>query len=158
MLNFKSIRTKLLFFFVTILIVVCLGIGGTSYYISSYTVETMTDMSLTQIVGGGAKLVQSRLEMHLNALEAIAANPLISNPQVPIEEKLNMLDEELERSGYLRIGIGDLKGHLQYTNGTTSDVGERVAYQMALKGTHAVNDPIVQRRWKHCAPVLCSNI
>ncbi len=145
MLTFKSIKTKILTFFITILVVVCLGIGGTSYYISSNTIEEMTDASLTAILEGGAKLIESRMETHFNALEAIAANPLISNPQVPIEEKLNMLDKELERSGHLRIGIGDFNGHLQYTNGNTADVGERASYQMALKGTSAVNDPTVSK-------------
>lgn len=145
MLRLKSIKTKLSLFFGALLLAVCVGFGALSSMESSAAISSTVDESLMQIALEGAKVVQSRIQTQLNSIEMLAASEAIQDDQRAMEEKLKLLQKEAERSGHVRMGIGDLNGNVMMSDGSATNLADRENYQMALAGKNAVSDPVISK-------------
>ncbi len=140
----KSIRTKLILFFSGLIVIVCAGIGITSYIVSANTIDSMTDSSLMEITTASTKLIQSRMYTYVNALEALAENHYIKSDELTTDQKIQLLQNEVVRSEHLRMGIGDTDGNVKFTNGATINVATSAYYQKVLAtGLYVISDPIV---------------
>ncbi|NMA67882.1 MAG: methyl-accepting chemotaxis protein [Desulfitobacterium sp.] len=143
--NVKSIKLKLklVSLFGLLIIGVCLGFGFISYNIASNALVDSTDEALVQLAREATKVVNSRIDSELNALEVLAQNSSVISDTVTLEEKLSILQQEAERRGHLRVGIADLTGNANYTDGTRNlDVSGREYFQKALTGEATVSDPM----------------
>lgn len=145
MLKLKSIKTKLSFLFGGLLFVICIGIGIITYIVSSNALSASIDESLSQLADTGAKVVQERVTAQLNTLAALAETDAIKKDTLTLDEKLKLLDNEVKRSGHLRINIADMKGIAKNTNGDISDISTREYFIKAAAGESTVSDPIVSK-------------
>lgn len=145
MMKLKSMKAEMCLMFTALLIVVCLGLGYISYTQSGSSLTATINEALVQFTRESSKMIESRVQVQLNALEALAGTETIRSPQVPTRDKLALMNEEVQRTGHLRMGIGDMQGHIALTNGTTSDALDREYYQAALSGKSAVSDPVISK-------------
>ncbi len=139
----KSIKTKLVVYFGTLLAVTCIGLGFISYINSLNALKTNLKILLPEIAEETAGNIRSRLDGELKTLEAIAAREEIKDPNIPIETKLKILAKEGERIGALRMGIVSLEGNLTNTDGTTDSLKNREYFPKAIGGDSVAADPVV---------------
>jgi methyl-accepting chemotaxis protein len=144
-LQFKGIRGRLVLLFGSLILAICLGFGAFSYLASSTTMKGVLDESLLQLAREAAKIAASRVDSQLNALEAVAETEIVKTETLSVEEKLNLLENEVKRSGHIRIGIADSRGYTVFTNGTTAELGDRAHFKKAIQGERAISEPIISK-------------
>ncbi|WMJ77752.1 MULTISPECIES: methyl-accepting chemotaxis protein [unclassified Sedimentibacter] len=145
MTKLKSIRTKLSLAFGLLILMVCAGLGLITYIQSSSAISSQVDESLEQLTREASKLVKGRTDLHLNALEVAAESDLIKSETIAIDEKLDFLKREVERSGHLSMAVVDINGNGLNTKGETVSVSEREYFKKAMSGEKSVTDPMVNK-------------
>ncbi len=141
----KSIITKLVLLFSLVLLVVCGTLGVVSYNFSSKAVVNEVDITFEQLAESGAMIVEEYVNAQIDSLEVLANNAFIRNPAISIGDKMEILMEEIERAGHIRMGIADLSGSLTSSNGAVSDIKDRSYFRDAAAGKPSVSDPIVSK-------------
>ena len=90
-----------------------------------------------------AKQIRHILNTELTKVESIAARPEVKTMDWSVQE--NVLKQEVERIGCLRLNIIDLNGSACSTDGTTADLSTRSYFTKALQGTANASDPVVSK-------------
>lgn len=67
----------------------------------------------------------------------------IKGDTLTIDEKLDLLNNEVKRNGHLMMDVVDINGQAKTTDGNTLDLSSRDYFIKALSGENAVSDPIV---------------
>ncbi len=145
MFQFKSIKTKLSMVFTGLLCLVCVGIGVTSYLVSREALTESLKDSILSATREAANVVEKTIEVQTNALEALAGSDWMQTDDLSTKEKLEKLQSEADRSGHLRMGIADLKGNAEYTDGKSIDISDRDYFLKAAAGDVSVSDPILSK-------------
>lgn len=101
----KSIKTKLLVYFGSVLIILSVGLGVISYVSSVKTMNKEIEYQLPQTANQAALILESRINGYLNSLDTLAEQKTISDMSVPMEEKANILKNEMSKKGHLRMAI-----------------------------------------------------
>lgn len=120
-------------------------IGGFIYYFASNAIVANISESLTEIAVLGAKAVENNLKGNLEVIETIAAEEPIKDPNIPLEEKVEILKAEVKRNGFARMSIADLSGNSLTTEGVRLYVGDRDYFKLAKEGKKNISDPLVSR-------------
>lgn len=138
----KSIRIRIMVYFSVLLLVAFGALAGVSYYNSSNAMLAQTVESLQEVAKQASKVVEKSIHTQLNALEVIATNNVITDINAPWEDKIKVLNEEVKRSGHLRMAIADLDGNMRTTAGVNTSVKDRDYFKAAAAGKSFVSDPI----------------
>lgn len=101
--------------------------------------------SLIRFAEQGATTVDAFVSGRLSEARLIAANGIISNSKLPLDQRLTELQEQLKLDEYIRISIADLDGNTVTNNGTKLYIGDRDYFKEALAGALYVSDPMVSR-------------
>jgi len=141
--KFKSITTQITIVFGIVISVICIGLGISTYSNSSEALKTNIDDNLLEMARADAKIISGKITAQLNTLEALANSPWLKGNDLTSDEKLALLQDEVERSGHRSIIISDTNGITQSTNGSSVDVHDQEYFIKALSGESAVSDPIV---------------
>lgn len=145
MFQLKSIKTKLSLFFGVLIFFICLGLGSVSYITSRNALSESINESISQMARESAKGVARELRVQTNTLEALAGSDFLKKNNLTTDEKLELLEGEVERSGHIKMGIIDLKGNGKFTDGTSSNVADREYYTNSLAGNISISDPLVDK-------------
>ena len=92
-----------------------------------------------------AKVVAERVNAQLDTLSALAETDAIKGDALTLDEKLNLLKNEVKRSGHMRINIVNTNGQAKSTNGNITVISSRDYFIKALSGENAVSDPIASK-------------
>ncbi|WP_160676342.1 methyl-accepting chemotaxis protein [Clostridium sp. C8-1-8] len=141
----KSIKVKLMLFLGLLIGVICIGLGILAYFDSSRSLKSNIGKTLPSIAEQAANTIQGELNGKLGALEVLASREDIKDLNIPYENKLPILLDEVKRSGSVRIGIADKDGNLKYSDGKSSNVKDRDYFKKAIAGTSNVSDPLVSK-------------
>ncbi len=141
----KSIKTKVIVYIGGLLLLVCVGFGVISYTTSSKALLTSVEESLPQLALQTAKVIESRVQGQLSNLESLANNDTIQDTGANWEKKLHILNDEIDRNKYTRIGIADKNGKLLYSDGSNVDISDIDYFKKAMSGEKSVTDPIVSK-------------
>lgn len=144
-MKFKSITTKMSLLFGIITFIVCMGLSGLAYLNASSSLKASINENLIEIAVADAKVIAEKINIQFNALESLANNPWINGNDLPIEEKLNFLQNEVKRTGHKSIMLADTEGVAVNTTGETVYIFERDYFKKALSGENAISDPIISK-------------
>jgi methyl-accepting chemotaxis protein len=144
----NSIRTRISLSFAVIILIACTGIGVISYINASKVLVNNTGNSLKSIAVGATEIINLKLHSVVSALEVIANNDDIIEKNVPWEQKLELLNQEIERSGHLAMGIADSAGNVTYTDGTAENLVSQSYFIKALSGKYSISDLILDQSAK----------
>lgn len=144
-MRFKSISTKISLLFGILMAVMCLGLGMVAYFTSSNALKESNDSSLIEIAHANAEVIAQRMEVQLNALEAVAENQWLKEDELTLDQKLELLKAEEQRSGHYYMLIADPQGNAKLTNGQTINIADRDYFLQALSGKSAVSDPLFSK-------------
>jgi methyl-accepting chemotaxis protein len=139
MLNFHSIKTKMLLLLGLIILVFSVGMGFMSYYISSQALIGNLDQMLPEMAKESALLIERNIESNFGSLDAITYN--LKDSKLTKDQKYAKLKIHETRGKYLLLGIADLEGTLTTSNKKEISIKELKVYQKALAGDQAVSEP-----------------
>jgi methyl-accepting chemotaxis protein len=140
----KSIKTKLVLLFSILLIVVSVGLGFISLLSSSDALVSSVDKTMPKIADQGAKLVESRIDNELQALNLLATIDALEVNDI-LDKKIEFLSSRKKMRDYIRMGFADKNGDAIYENGDKANVKDREYFQKALTGELVVSDPIISK-------------
>ena len=138
----KSIKTKITLLISVLLVVVCAGLGISSYIISSNTLISNVNTELSQLAKQGAYSVEKSLDEQWTSLEVLASNDKIRDPNVQMADKIKIMQEEAKRTGDINIVYADIAGNAVAPNGSIVNIKDRDYFKKALNGERAVSDPV----------------
>ncbi|MGK0464876.1 methyl-accepting chemotaxis protein [Clostridium sp.] len=141
----KSIKAKLVVFLGLLIVVICIGLGTTSFINSSKALTSNLSKTLPKIAEQSASNIQGRIEGQLGSLEVVAVNHEIHDLKIPWENKKVILLEEAKRNGNLKMGIADKNGDARFTDGMDTNISERDYFKKALSGEKNVSDPLLSK-------------
>ncbi len=138
----KSIKLKLVLVFCILLVLVCAGLGISTYTISSNALISNVNSELTELSKQGASIVLTSLNEQWTSLEVFAQNDVIADPSIPWNKKLSEMQKEIKRTGDINVMIADAQGNTKSPDGKDVSIKDREYFQKAIKGERAVSDPI----------------
>ncbi len=142
----KSIKTKVVLSISAMILFVSLVIGIAIYFIASAVFTESQNNSLEALASQGANVVRESLEKEWAALETLAVNEIICNPEIAMDKKIEVMHAEAKRHKAINIAFADMEGNTLAPDGVTViNVSDREYFKKALKGEKAVSDPIENR-------------
>ena len=138
----KSIGKRMIVSTTSILIILTLTLGLISYYISKEELIKSYDELLYNKATDSANLVNEQIISYTLSVETLGNLEVLSNPDVPKEEKYEVLKIEKARLKFSHIGISDIQGNLLLDNDTKIDIYQKNYFQRAISGKTYFSEPI----------------
>ncbi|WP_280770657.1 methyl-accepting chemotaxis protein [Salipaludibacillus daqingensis] len=144
----KSIKTKLIFSFSTLILVISISLGFLILQDASNSIVNEAESGLESLSSEGARLTESRQESEFRYLDGLTNMEQLSNPEEELEVKMDILLNEVEETDYLRIGVSDLNGNLYLSdtygiNNEIVDINEREYYHDSMAGERGMMPPSI---------------
>ncbi len=139
-----SIRIRIIAFSLVSLMIVALGLGFISYFLASNSLKDSLENSLVSLSEQGAKQVSANLDLYTIVLEGIANRNVVRSMDWEGMQK-TALQDEIERTFYIGMGVVDLNGQAKYPDGTTADLSDRDYIKKAMSGQTTVSDVIISK-------------
>jgi len=141
----KSIKVRIVVCVLALLAVVCSGFALISYNTALHALDAETEKLLPQVAVQAGEIVKKAIDSQYNAMEVIAQDPVISDINTSMEQKMMILSKEVERSGHIRMGIADLNGDMISTDGSMMNIADRAHFKNAIEGRNFVSDPTISK-------------
>jgi len=139
----KSIKLKLIVYFVLILLTASSILGVISYRNASNAIINEVSEAVENLAKEGTMLVNSRIQNQLVEIEAIASRSEIEGMKWDIQKQT--LHSEMERFDFLALGVVYPDGTTLYNDGSTAELGDRDYVQKAFSGETNISDFILSR-------------
>lgn len=141
--SFNSIKTKLVISFSLLILLATVGIGVVSVQQASKAITKEAETALVIVAKDAAELTESRINIQKKTIEMISVREDIQSMDWEVQQRV--LQQQLKRTGFLDLAIVTPDGTATYTNGTTSQLGDRSYVQKAFEGNIWVSDLIISR-------------
>lgn len=144
----KSIKIKMMLVMVLVVALISGILAATSISTASKALVDRSIQALEDLAGEGAIIAEARIDAQFTYLEGLAKIQRLHDPQADLDAKMDILLEETEKSGFLRIGVSDLQGNLYLSDsygigGSVVDISEREYYHTSMDGQRAIMIPSV---------------
>ena len=140
----KSIATKISIYIGILVVLICGVLGVFAYRDGADAVRAETAEALKLMAEEGSRYLESRFELQLAVLEAVAERPEIRSMNW-VEQLPTIRSEEERLSQFLALGVVDSTGFARYADGSTADLRDRAYVIGALAGKANVSDLILSR-------------
>lgn len=137
-----SIGKRMIISTTSILIVLTLVLGLVSYFISKDELIKSYNELLYNKAVDSAKLVDEQITSYTLSVETLGNLEVISNPDIPKEEKFELLQTEKARLKFSHIGLANVQGNLILDNGTEVDIYQKDYFQRAISGKTYFSEPM----------------
>lgn len=124
---------------------IALTVGLLMYFAVTRVLIDDLENSLIRFAQQGATTVETYLSGRISEAKSIAANSIISNTDLPLEQRLDELKRQLEIDIYRRLSIADSEGISFTTDGIKLNISDREYFIEAMKGNSFVTDPFTSR-------------
>lgn len=140
-----SIGLKLTLSF-TALMAIAISIVAVISYSSSYNIIYENSKgSLEAKVSDGAEIVAAKVSTLLKDVEMVSYNSQIQSMDWELQKEV--LRSEVDKKGFLRLGIADLSGKSNFSDGTSSDIYDKAYFKSALQGTASISEPEMDKTY-----------
>ncbi|MGB8452683.1 MAG: methyl-accepting chemotaxis protein [Anaerocolumna sp.] len=139
----KSIKTKLIVYFSLLILLVSVLLGIISIQSAGKSITKEGENALASLSMEDSKLTQSRIETQKRLLEMIAINEEIVDMNWTNQQKL--LKALVKETDFLDMAVVGPDGTAKYSDGTTSELGDRDYIQKALNGETNVSDVLISK-------------
>lgn len=139
----KSIRTRLIMYFSLLILLVSSLLGVISIESAGKSITKEGEKGLVSLSKEDSKLTHSRLEVQIRTLEMLALNETIQGMNWPDQQ--TVLKSQLEKTDFMDMAVVDAGGTARYTDGTTSELGDRDYVQKAFHGEANVSDVLISK-------------
>ncbi|MFT4146768.1 MAG: methyl-accepting chemotaxis protein [Mobilitalea sp.] len=137
--KFHSIKVKIILLLSIIILVVNVGMGYMSYYISSNALIENLNQILPEMAKESALLIENNIESNLDLLDAIVYS--LKDGKMTQEQISTKLKIQETKGRYLLLGIADTKGNLVMSSDKVINIQDLTVYKKALNGERSVSEP-----------------
>ncbi|MCI2321430.1 EAL domain-containing protein [Clostridioides difficile] len=132
------------FTLITILFLTSLFLTMGDIYIedTKHLLMSEAKIHIKEVAVQGSQLAQRQIEKDLDVLN-IFSNYYASNPDIPNEEKMKNLLDEMENQKFYTMAIVDINGNAENTKGDKFSVKDREFFKNSIKGKKYVSSPYV---------------
>jgi methyl-accepting chemotaxis protein len=102
-------------------------------------------IQLGELAIQGASVIEKSLDEQWSALDVLALNDKIRDPNSLWSERYKLMQEEKTRSGAIDVAFADTKGTTRTPDGKIININDREYFQKAIGGERAVSDPVENR-------------
>ncbi|WP_129600158.1 methyl-accepting chemotaxis protein [Anaerophilus nitritogenes] len=143
----KSIKTRLIIIFTTVILLIALGVGFVAIQVVTNNLIKEAHDKFEKMAILEAKYVQSKVDEQLRYIDAFAQNKIILDEKIPWEEKVSYFQNEAKRTGYLGFAFIDKNGESVTFDmeRSTANLKDRGYYQKAMQGEVTVSDVIISK-------------
>lgn len=142
----KSIRTKLVLYFVILILLAATLIGIIAIDYSRNTITQEAEETLLYLASDGANFVESKIETETLTLEMVALRAVIEG--MDWGEQRPVLERVTEQTNFSIIGVTKLDGNTYFPNGTSMQLGDTDYLKRALNGETAISNLLVDPETK----------
>lgn len=141
----SSIKVRMVISLVLLIAIVCGSLGATSFSRSKKAVTETAQNLMETLSKQMATNIQGDIKSKYQLLEAVANDSNVKDFDIKFDEKKVILEEEVKAHGHMTIGISNLSGDINYTNGITENIKGTDYFQRALRSENAVSEPFVTK-------------
>ncbi len=140
----SGITRKIVLSFGMFFIIISVIIGGLSIWMSRRAMILEVETALERLSAAGSNEVADSVDAHLRVLQEVAERQTVQSMDFATQK--SVLQDDVERLGYLDFGIVGLDGISTYILGDTeADLSDREYVQKALSGQKNVSDVLISR-------------
>lgn len=138
----RSIKLRLIVMFTLVILVVTGALGALTLNVVRNDVIQTAQEDLQEMAQAQAKYVRARSDAQVDYIKSLAQNPLVTNPDVTLEEQIAFFEQEAQRTGYQRFAITDKAGNAQIltSDREINQVADREFFQTAIQGESTMSD------------------
>jgi len=137
----RSIKTKLISYFSTLILVLSVILGYVSIVRASDSLTAEAEKALTEMVAETAKITESRIETQEKTLEVIASLEDIQSMDWTVQK--SVLEKQLGNTNFVDMAIVSLDGTATFTDGYSTQIGDTEYIRKAMSGEKNVSDPVL---------------
>lgn len=142
----SKIGTRIIALFGVLIFIICSGLGLAAYITSSKSVMDVLKETMPKAAMEASITIKDGIRNQFNTLNIIASldhmRVLKGRSGNDAELKVFM-SEEIARAGHKEIILADKTGKVVYSNGSTTDVKDDRYFRIALYGTEAFSEPML---------------
>jgi len=139
----KSIKVKIIMFLIPMLLVAFIVLSGLGYKFASDSLKESNLNIMAEMTKTVAGRADDQIKSEIKNLEVIASNPIISNENIPLEEKIEILKPALNTIGQLNISISDKNGNSIDALGNKKGIKTTQSFMKSIKGENAITNPYI---------------
>jgi len=141
--NKRSISRNILLSTALVCLILIVVIGSTFYHVTKQELINSYDKLLYNKAIDSSKLADEQIKNYVVSIETLGGLSIITDNQIPIEEKLEFLTKEKTRLNLTHIGISDLQGNLILDTGETMDIYEEEYFYETMSGNSYFSQPMI---------------
>jgi methyl-accepting chemotaxis protein len=139
----KSIKVKLVAYFSILILLSSFALGLISIQRASSSLKEEAESALSLIAYESARLTESRIETQIRTLGMIAGQIDIQSMDWVVQQPI--LVSQLENTNFLAMAVVQPDGTAYYSDGTTSQLGDRDYIKKAFSGEANVSDLLISK-------------
>ncbi|MCC5422258.1 methyl-accepting chemotaxis protein [Clostridium botulinum] len=156
----KSLKTRLITIFTTIIFVLTVVLG---FIVVNRVSKNLTEDyydDLQNLAVEKSNYIKSKIDSEIFYIEAIAQDDKIINKDISWEKKADYFEKEAKRAGYMYYSYADKNGNATLFNKKrdTVNVKDRDYYKKAMSGKAAISDIIISAVTKKPTIIVASPI
>lgn len=139
----RSIKTKTILFLIPMLLAAFTLLSWLGYKFASNSLKESNLNVMSEMTKTAADRAHDQIKSEIKNLEVIASNPTISNENIPLEQKIEILKPALKTTGQLGINISDKNGHSIDTLGNKKETKTTQSFMKSIKGENFITNPYI---------------
>lgn len=151
----KSIKYQFILISVIVFLIMSIAITMGLVNKATQTVKLTAQDTMLGIAQQGANLISKQVQFERTTIENLSKMEFLSDDSIATSQKLEKLNDFIEVNGYFKIGISDLNGDIEYSNGTSTSLADREGFKHAIQGESFVTDPIMSKT-EGCMVIQCT--
>ncbi|WP_061320416.1 methyl-accepting chemotaxis protein [Clostridium botulinum] len=144
-MKFKTMKEKMLTYFLSLFLIICIAISFMAYFMSKRMIERKASSLMSEVSRQAVQNIEARLNGTLDSIETVANMPTIKDPKLGWDKKKTILDEEIKLHGHVKMGIVGKNGQSIQTDGTTVNIKDRNYFKETMEGKRTISEPIVSK-------------
>lgn len=139
----KSIKTRLIIYFTILILSSSLALGLISLIRATSSLTGEAEESISLVAKEVAKLAETRVRLQEEVLVTISNQTGIQSMDWAVQQPI--LEHQLEHTGFLALAVVQPDGTANYSDGTTSQLGDREYIKKAMAGEPNVSDILISK-------------
>lgn len=136
----KSIKSKILSSMILTVAISLLLVGGIGCVLGYRGTQSTLESSMREMASLAAERVSYQLQMYKNVATETGSVERLSNPEVPLAEKENVLRQKVDTYHFRRYNLLDVRGNSLIDGANYSD---RTYFKQAMEGKTYVSEPLI---------------
>lgn len=141
--NRNSISFKVLLRVLPVVLITLLTLTICTYYFGQKVLYSNSKELIAQISNLEAQDINHIMTSQIKAVQSLASNPFVINPNTPLEDKLKILQTEKNFQHYSDMGIATPDGKLTLTSSAVIDIKDSDYFKNAASGKSYISEPFM---------------